>query len=316
MPWVQLLIFSTYVEFYSTFGIFWSGLNYSRAFLHYYFFFLYHCIPFNDLIIMRRLKRIFKRNSHSFILKPLAGFGRAVNRLYENRNHDIYSNGELTVLKKIAKTRPSLIIDGGANVGNYSAMLSHVIPGCAIYAFEPVSLTFETLSANTKDNPLIKPVKKGLYRDTCSKEINLFPGDEHSSIYDIEGIPYRANSKETIELLRGDEFIEENKIGSVDLLKLDIEGAEYDALLGFENSLGKGIIKAVQFEYGYINITTKKLLIDYYHFFEKHGYRVGKIFPKVVEFRKYSFVHEDFLGPNFLAVKNTETELMDLLSKK
>ena len=52
------------------------------------------------------LKRIFKRNSHNFILKPLAGFGRSLNRLYENRNHDIYSNGELTVLKKLVRINP------------------------------------------------------------------------------------------------------------------------------------------------------------------------------------------------------------------
>ena len=49
---------------------------------------------------MLRLKRLFKRNSHNNLLKALAGFGRAINRLYENRNHDIYSNGELTLLKK------------------------------------------------------------------------------------------------------------------------------------------------------------------------------------------------------------------------
>jgi hypothetical protein len=71
----------------------------------------------------------------------------------------------------------------------------------------------------------------------------------------------------------------------------------------------------VQFEYGYINITTKRLLIDYYNFFEKYDYLVGKIFPKIVEFRKYNLIYEDFLGPNFIAVKKTETELIKLLSK-
>ena len=45
---------------------------------------------------------------------------------------------------------------------------------------------------------------------------------------------------------------------TIDLLKLDLEGAEYDALLGFEESIKKGIIKIIQFEYGYINITTKE----------------------------------------------------------
>ena len=72
----------------------------------------------------------------------------------------------------------------------------------------------------------------------------------------------------------------------------------------------------IQFEYGYINISTKKMLLDFYTYLENKGYLVGKIFPKTVEFRKYDFKYEDFLGPNFIAVKKTETELIDLLERK
>ena len=57
------------------------------------------------------------------------------------------------------------------------------------------------------------------------------------------------------------------------------------------------------------------MLIDFYNFFEAHDYIVGKIFPKKVEFRKYNFVYDDFIGPNFIAVKKSETKLIDLLSK-
>jgi hypothetical protein len=42
---------------------------------------------------------------------------------------------------------------------------------------------------------------------------------------------------------------------------------------------------------------------------------VGKIFPKKVEFRKYNFIYEDFIGPNFIAVKKSETDLIASLSK-
>jgi hypothetical protein len=116
-------------------------------------------------------------------------------------------------------------------------------------------------------------------------------------------------------LVSGDDFIKENNIDSIDFLKLDVEGAEFDALLGFEKAIKSGIVKLIQFEYGYINISTKKLLIDYYQFFESHGYLVGKVYPKNVEFRDYHFKHEDFIGPNFVAVKKSETALINLLSK-
>ena len=56
---------------------------------------------------MNPIKRFFKINSHSPVLKPLAGLGRSINRLYENRNHDASSNGELNLLKKFASLNPT-----------------------------------------------------------------------------------------------------------------------------------------------------------------------------------------------------------------
>jgi FkbM family methyltransferase len=264
---------------------------------------------------MLALKRIYKRNSHNVFLKALAGFGRSLNRLYENRNHDIYSNGEMTVLKKIARFNPSVIFDGGANVGNYSLLADRIIPDCKIFSFEPVEETYRKLSKNVEKHDRINPIKKGLFKENCSREINLFKADEHASLYNIEGTDEKSGKKQIIELVRGDDFMNENCIDSIDFLKLDIEGAEYDAITGFEKSIKDGKIKAIQFEYGYINITTKKLLLDYYALLETNNYVVGKIFPKIVEFRKYNFIYEDFIGPNFIAVKKTETKLIGSLSK-
>jgi FkbM family methyltransferase len=265
---------------------------------------------------MEGIKSFFRRNSHNAFFKVLAGFGRSVNRFYENQNHNIKSNGELTVLEKLAKFSPEIIIDGGANIGNYAKEVNRIIPGCKIFSFEPVESTFQKLVGNTSDIPEIVPVNLGLYKENCSQEINLYNSDTHSSLVDIQGLSYERTGKQIIRLTRGDDFLASFNLKSIDLLKIDIEGAEYDALLGFSESIKKGIIKAVQFEYGYINITSKKLLIDFYNFFETNGYCLGKIFPRVVEFRPYRFKYEDFLGPNFIAVKKTETELIEALKRK
>ena len=64
-------------------------------------------------------KRYFKRHSHNLFFKALAGLGRSFNRFYENRNHDMHSNGELQLLKTISTTNPKIIFDCGANRGNY-----------------------------------------------------------------------------------------------------------------------------------------------------------------------------------------------------
>ena len=146
-------------------------------------------------------------------------------------------------------------------------------------------------------------------------QINVYPSHTHSSIYDIEPLPYSIVEKEKINLIKGDDFIKENNISNIDLLKLDLEGAEFNAIQGFSKALNEKKIRIIQFEYGYINITTKKLLIDYYNFFSERGYLVGKIFPKYVEFRSYKFKYEDFIGPNFIAVRENDVELINQISR-
>ena len=265
---------------------------------------------------MATLKQIFKRNTHNGFFKALAGFGRSLNRLYENRNHDVYSNGELTVLKKMARLNPNVMIDGGANIGKYSLLIQDTNPQATTYAFEPVRETCEILTKNIEQYSNIIPIQKGLYKEKTTMEINLFDSNTHSSIFDINMVMTESNKTTTIDLIKGDDFMVDQKIDQVDFLKLDLEGAEYDAIEGFRESLKAGKIRAIQFEYGYINIVTKKLLLDFYNFFEEYGYIVGKIFPKTVEFRKYNNKHEDFIGPNFIVVKKDDQELIDRLTKK
>ncbi len=265
---------------------------------------------------MSNIKQLFKRNSHNLILKGLSGLGRSINRMYENRNHDPYSNGESTILKKINSIKPTTIFDGGANVGGYSLLTNKFCPNSKIYAFEPVASTFNLLKKNIEPNKNIFPINSGLFNENKKRKIKIYNSHTHSSLYEIKGIDYSVQKTELIELITGDLFMENNSINKIDLLKLDVEGAELDALKGFEKSFSQNKIRIIQFEYGYINITSKNLLIDYYEFFKKYNYIVGKIYPKNVEFREYHFKHEDFIGPNYIAIHESDNLLKNLLKDR
>lgn len=265
---------------------------------------------------MNLVKQFFKRNSHSILVKPFAGLGRSINRFYENRNHHARTNGELMVLKRISRLNPAVIFDVGANVGEYAELTRQACPQGKIFSFEPVDSTFKELESNLLKKKIenILAIKKGLYKEDKLITINIYPGHEHASIHNLKGVSYSAVDQNTIEVVRGDNLLKEFALDSVDLLKLDIEGAEMDALQGFENTFRNKKVRAVQFEYGYINITSKVLLSDYYDFFNSFGYIVGKIYPKRVEFREYAFKHEDFIGPNFIAIHSSDLELKKILS--
>lgn len=261
---------------------------------------------------MGLLKRIFKQNTHNLLFKGIADFGRSVNRFYENRNHDIESNGEVWLIRKMKTLQPITVFDVGANTGKYCEAVLTSLKESRIYCFEPVSKTFDTLRSKINDERVVL-IQKGLYSEDKKLAINLYPSHTHASIFELKAVPYESTGTEEIELIRGDDFIRTENIKAVGLLKLDIEGAELDALRGLENSFRTRIIRAVQFEYGYINITTRNLLADYYDFFKSVNYVVGKLYPKSVEFRDYKFKHEDFIGPNFVAIHRDDHELRRIL---
>lgn len=145
-----------------------------------------------------------------------------------------------------------------------------------------------------------------------NKISNFNPG---CKIYAFEPIE-STYQKLIAEAVRRDNFMRENKIDSIDFFQLDIEGAEYEVLVGFEYNITNGEIRGIRFEYNYINIPTRKFLIDCHNFFESNDFIMVKIVPKIAEFGKHEFNYLDFLIPNFIMARKPETELIALLCKK
>jgi hypothetical protein len=145
---------------------------------------------------------------------------------------------------------------------------------------------------------------------------NLYKSNTHASLFRIKGTENNPVNEVNVLLKQGDEFLISNNISKIDFLKIDAEGSEMEISRGFENSFSQGIIDAVQFEYGYINITTHVLLIDYFEFFNSYGFIVGKIYPKTVDFKEYSTKLENFIGSNYLAVRKDKKALIELLQNK
>jgi hypothetical protein len=118
-------------------------------------------------------------------------------------------------------------------------------------------------------------------------------------------------------LVSGDEYCQNKNIEAIDFLKIDVEGAEHLVLHGFTEMLKKHSIRIVQFEYGYTNGDAKFLMRDFYDFFEKLDYKVGKIRKDEIDFSEWTYQHNDFnSGPNYVAIQKEDNELKSLLENR
>jgi FkbM family methyltransferase len=127
--------------------------------------------------------------------------------------------------------------------------------------------------------------------------------------------PHGESNEVECRVRRGDDYVAEHKIERIDLLKLDVEGAERLVLTGLAGALDAGRIEVIQFEYGKVAILTHFLLKDAYELLEAKGYTLGKLYPDHVDFRPYKLDDEDFLGPNYIAVRRARTDLVAALRR-
>ncbi|MGZ5191638.1 MAG: FkbM family methyltransferase, partial [Flavisolibacter sp.] len=131
----------------------------------------------------------------------------------------------------------SIVIDIGANIGYYSLVASAIAVKGSVYAFEAASQTFQLLVQNINSNRVsnVFPVRMAIYNE--SSEMELFISGEFN--IGMTGLRKVGNKDVTIEKVQTislDEWITTTRV-KVDLIKIDIEGAELLALKGMEGIL-------------------------------------------------------------------------------
>jgi FkbM family methyltransferase len=257
--------------------------------------------------------RFVARHHGNIVARRTAMIARQYLDSYENVDYDIDHNGELRVLETFGRIGASCMLDVGANVGDWALAAREVVGTVEVHCFELVPSTAHELRRNTSGDDRIVVNEFGLSDRPRSVEVRHFPEQPSLSTtidfpqpFESVIVPGRVDT--------GDAYLERTGIQRVDLLKIDVEGAEGAVLDGFASALAQRRIRAVQFEYGRANLVSRCLLKDHYDRFEPLGYRVGKIYPTKVAFRPYSYDDEDFRGPNYLAVADSEAELIAALS--
>lgn len=170
---------------------------------------------------------------------------------------EIYSNPFEIQKRLVSNPNSNLVIfDIGAYRGYMALNYKKLFPNSKIYCFEPFPGSYSIL------NDLVGG-KNGYEIFNFGLSDNSGQADFYSNIYSPTNSLLKTeslansiwgdnllDSKEviTVKLKTLDEVVLENKIDRIDILKIDVQGAEYKVIIGGEKTLKKGIVKIVYTE--------------------------------------------------------------------
>jgi FkbM family methyltransferase len=132
------------------------------------------------------------------------------------------------------------VFDVGASVGSAAISFRSIYPEADIYCFEPTAEPFRSLESRFRGDPKIHPTQAAVGERAGQAMLHLNPFDETNSLLatdaQFEKIVGRDQAVEvgtvSVPLVSLDDFCRGKGIKTIDLLKLDIQGYELNALCG------------------------------------------------------------------------------------
>ena len=211
-------------------------------------------------------------------------------------------SGELYIIKQLKKDlRNGVIFDIGANVGDWSKFVIEEYKDitCKLYMFEPSLITFEQLKNNI----------------TQTKDVFSYPigfGDKKESLqmfYDNEAqgsasiLMKGAKFSEEIQIETLDGFCKEHDIEKIDFLKMDVQGYEYNILLGAKELLSRRKIQYIQFEFDEPNIENRIFFKDFWELLQGKYDIYHSLYNGLIKVENYHYSLENYSCMNYLAIR-------------
>ncbi len=120
------------------------------------------------------------------------------------------------------KNTPKVIIDCGANIGLSAVFYANKYPHALIIAIEPDETNFKFLEINTSFYKNVKCIKNAVWSHSTKMSL-IDEGTGNWGLKTVEGLIQGAICIDAVSL---DDVIKNFNISKIDILKIDIEGAE------------------------------------------------------------------------------------------
>ncbi len=142
------------------------------------------------------------------------------------------SQGDLTIIKSIFEKQeynlpvknfyPKLILDCGGNIGCSAVYFANKYPGAQIYCLEPQADNFKLLKYNTMFYEKVHPMNTALW----DKETFIKVEDKGFGLAGFMTFETDSSDSDALKTTTVSKLLEQSGFDEIDLLKIDIEGAE------------------------------------------------------------------------------------------
>lgn len=227
---------------------------------------------------------------------------------YELSEINRKESNAFVIQQELMKKKNPIIFDVGADVGSVTKEYRKLFPEASIHCFEPFSESFQQLSRHTNADNNIFCHQLALSEHDGSATLNanlssvtssLLPTDPAGSFYWGEGL---LDTKYTIEVatISLDSFIEAKNIKHVDILKLDVQGAEFSVFSGAIKTLLNQRVSIIYTEL--IMCSTYKgqrKLHEYLTLLDSYGYELVDLFNPIKKHRQLIQADLIFMSSTF-----------------
>ncbi|APB34987.1 FkbM family methyltransferase [Gloeomargarita lithophora Alchichica-D10] len=238
--------------------------------------------------------------------------------IIDSGGSDFNVNGEAKFISlmfgfytKHTTNEPLIILDIGANQGQYSHTLSKIAErhqiSTMIHLFEPLHECFSQIQLHLGENSNLIFNNFGISdQETTSTIFYDQAMSPLASLHQrkVEQYNIFMNQSQQIKLKRMDSYIQEKCIEHIHFVKLDVEGHELNALNGFGDYLNGSFIDFIQFEYGETYFDAHIRLLEIYQLLQKRDFQIAKITPNGLIPKRYYQYMENFIYANYVAISN------------
>lgn len=130
------------------------------------------------------------------------------------------------VMRRIGGEPVSFVVDAGANIGLTSLFLSDLFPGAKVVALEVERSNLDVLRRNTASVDRIDVRLQALW--SHSTRVRIVDPDDAKWSFRVEEVPTTEPASEGIDAVGLADLLTESGADRIDVLKLDIEGAEFE----------------------------------------------------------------------------------------